>query len=210
MKKITIITFFFLAISINAQDFKIDEKTITGTFENKEKNKSELFALINKWISINYNSSKNVIQMNDSESGTIIIKGINSVSFKNPGKVLNPKIATEFSEMKFNHLIEINIKDNKFRIIYKLVDIATDDYGYNQMTLNCINLAGDRDLEVEKYLESMETNLKKGMTGKEKLERFKSASKLSFDEINSNLIRDIKSTILSIEKSISENSKDDW
>jgi hypothetical protein len=210
MKKIIIIAFLILSNTINAQEFKIEEKTITGTFENKEKSKSELFALINKWISINYNSSKSVIQMNDLESGTIIIKGINSVNFKNPGKVLNPKIATEFSEMKFNHIIEINIKDNKFRIIYKLVDLATYDYGYNAMTLDCINLNGNRDLAVDKFLESMDVNLKKGMIGKDKRERYKLESKLSFDEINTNLINDMKITMSSIEKSISVTSKDGW
>jgi hypothetical protein len=210
MKKIIIIAFLILSNTINAQEFKIEEKTITGTFENKEKSKSELFALINKWISINYNSSKSVIQMNDLESGTIIIKGINSVNYKNLGNVLNPKIATEFSEMKFNHIIEINIKDNKFRIIYKLVDLATDDFGYNAMTLDCINLNGNRDLAVDKILESMDVILKKGMIGKDKRERYKLESKLSFDEINTNLINDMKTTMSSIEKSISVTSKDGW
>ena len=112
--------------------------------------------------------------------------------------------------MKFNHIIEINIKDNKYRIIYKLVDLAGEDYGYNAMTLNCINLSGNRDLAVEKYLENMDVILKKGMIGKDKRERYKLESKLSFDEINTDLINDMKSTILSIEKSISINSKDGW
>ncbi len=210
MKKITIIAFLILSNTINAQEFKIEEKTITGTFENKEKSKSELFALINKWISVNYNSAKNVIQMNDAESGTIIIKGINEISYKNAGKVLNPKLATEFSTIKFNHLIEINIKDNKYRIIYKLINIATDDYGYNTMLFNCINLNGNREVEVQKYLDGMEINLKKGMIGKEKRERFASEMKLSFDEINTNAINEMKSTMLSIEKSISNAAKDGW
>lgn len=210
MKQIVLIAFLILSTIINAQEFKIEEKMVTGVFENNEKPKSELFALINKWISVNYNSAKNVIQMSDAESGTIIIKGINEISYKNPGKVLNPKLATEFTSIKFNHLIEINIKDNKYRIIYKLVNIATEDYGYNTMLFNCVNLNGNRDIEVQKYLDGMEANLKKGMISKEKRERFAAEMKSSFDEINSNSINDMKSTMLSITKSVSSTSKDGW
>lgn len=210
MKQIVLIAFLILSTIINAQEFKIEEKMITGVFENNEKTKSELFALINKWISVNYNSAKNVIQISDAESGTIIIKGINEISYKNPGKVLNPKLATEFTSIKFNHLIEINIKDNKYRIIYKLVNIATEDYGYNTMLFNCVNLNGNRDIEVQKYLDGMEANLKKGMISKEKRERFAAEMKSSFDEINSNSINDMKSTMLSITKSVSSTSKDGW
>ncbi|MDI6050163.1 DUF4468 domain-containing protein [Flavobacterium sp. XS2P24] len=209
MRKFILLMLFITTIS-NAQEYKLEEKTIAGTFEVKEKTKSEIFSSINKWISINYNSSKNVIQMNDLESGTIIIKGINEVKFKNPGKVLNPKIATEFSTMKFNHLIEINIKDNKYRIIYKLIQIATDDYGYNDMTMNCINLNGNRADQVQIYIDAMEKNLKKGLIGKEKKESFIAETRLSFDEINTNLINDMKSTMLSVEKSVSNTSKEGW
>ena len=205
-----LITFLIFSGLLNAQEFKIEEKTITGLFESKEKNKAELFAQINKWISINYNSSKNVIQMNDLESGTIIIKGINDVNYKNSGKVLNPKIATEFATIKFNHLIEINIKDNKYRIIYRIVSIATDDYGYNDKLMNCINLNGNRDIQIQKYLDGMDKMLKKGLIGKEKRELYVEGIKLSFEEINTNLINDMKSIMLSVEKSVSNASKDGW
>ena len=93
----------------NAQEYKLEDKTITGVFEVKEKSKAEIFASINKWVSINYNSAKNVVQMNDLESGTIIIKGINEVTYKNSMKELYPnkKYVEEYAKTKFNHLIEI-------------------------------------------------------------------------------------------------------
>ena len=83
----------FITTIANSQEYKLEGKTITGTFDIKDKTKSEIFASINKWISINYNSAKSVIQMNDLESGTIIIKGINEVKYKNPQKVLYPNLA---------------------------------------------------------------------------------------------------------------------
>ena len=82
--------------------------------------------------------------MNDLESGTIIIKGINEVSSKNSMKELYPnnKYLEEYTKPKFNHLIEIDIKDNRFMIIYKITDIATEDVGYNSLTFNCIGFDG--------------------------------------------------------------------
>jgi hypothetical protein len=65
MKKILLITFMVFGFLSYAQEFKAEGKTLTGIFEAEGKNKSELFSLINKWISINYNSSKNVIKMYD-------------------------------------------------------------------------------------------------------------------------------------------------
>ena len=75
MRKFILLILFITTIT-NAQEYKLEEKTVTGIFEIKEKTKAEIFASINKWVSINYNSAKNVVQMNDLESGTIIIKGI--------------------------------------------------------------------------------------------------------------------------------------
>jgi len=196
----------------NAQEYKLDDKTITGIFEVKEKSKSEIFASINKWVSINYNSAKNVVQMNDLESGTIIIKGINEVTYKNSMKELYPnnKSVEEYTKTKFNHLIEINIKDNKFRIIYKITDIAAEDVGYNILTFNCIGFNGISENAITEYNEKMDGLLKQGLIGKEKREKFKSLTKPMFEVLSENLTTNIKATMQSIEKSISEATKDKW
>ena len=196
----------------NAQEYKLEDKTITGVFEVKEKSKAEIFASINKWVSINYNSAKNVVQMNDLESGTIIIKGINEVTYKNSMKELYPnkKYVEEYAKTKFNHLIEINIKDNKFRIIYKITDIAAEDVGYNTLTINCIVFNGINENAITEYNEKMDGLLKQGLIGKEKREKFKSITKPMFEGLSENLITDIKTTMQSIGKSISEATKDKW
>ena len=90
MKKTLMVYLLFLPIFTKAQEYKLEKKTVTGIFEVKEIKKAEIFVAINKWVSINYNSAKNVVQMNDLESGTIIIKGINEVSYKNSMKELYP------------------------------------------------------------------------------------------------------------------------
>jgi hypothetical protein len=210
MRKIILLMLFITTIA-NAQEYKLEAKSITGTFDVKEKTKSEIFSLINKWISTNYNSSKNVIQMNDLESGTIIIKGINEIEYKNVEKVVNPNFPAQFTNLKFNHLIEINIKDNKFRIIYKIIDnYMVDNYVINDTKMIYVNFDDSRKLEVEEYNALFEENMKKVHKNKEKRERYLEAYKLSFEEINTNLINDMKNTMLSVEKSVSSITKDGW
>ena len=207
MKTILILMLFITTIT-NAQEYKLEEKTVTGIFEVKEKTKSEIFASINKWISINYNSAKNVVQMNDLESGTIIIKGINGVAYKSYAKEVYPNIKfPEYQEIKFNHLIEINIKDNKFRIIYKIIDAAT---GYEASNIVPINFNGINDVAIAEYNNKMDELLKGLLIGKKKQEKMKSYTKPMFEGLNNNLIENMKSTMQSIEKSITETAKEKW
>lgn len=194
------------------QEYKLEEKSVTSISIIPEKSKSELFTSINKWISINYNSAKNVIQMNDKESGTIIIKGINKVVYENSMKSVFPnnKYIQDYTTTRFNHLIEINIKDNKYRIIYRITDIADDDAGYNYMVFRCISLNGTNERSISEYNEIVAENLKKGFVGKKKREKFKAANKLIFKEINTSLLENIKQTMKSIKQSVMITQEDDW
>ena len=56
----------------------------------------------------------------------------------------------------------------------------------------------------------MEGLLKQGMIGKEKREKFRSLSKPMFEGLSNSIVTDIKSTMQSIEKSITETTKDKW
>lgn len=204
---ITLTTYYSIG-----QEYELEEKAVTAVFEIPDKNKSELFSSINKWISINYNSSKNVIQMNDLESGTIIIKGINEVVYKNNMKSLYPNniYIKEYATTKFNHLIEINIKDYRYRVVYKIIDIASEDTGLDFMIFKCINFNGTNESSVSQYNYLLDEYLKKGWIGEKKRKELQSQTEPMFDEINTNLLNDIKQTIKSIEQSVLTKSKDDW
>ena len=204
---------FVISFYANAQEYKLEEKAVTGIFEANGKTKAELFSAINKWISINYNSAKTVIQLDDAEGGNIVVKGINEAKCKNNSKVLMPNIKSdEYSIMKFNHLIEINIKDNKFRIIYRITDYAMELVGYEnikKLTFDCINFNGVDDNSIAAVNEFSEQTLKAGFIGKEKREKYKSLTKPMYEELNANLIADIKITMESIAKSTTVSS-DGW
>jgi hypothetical protein len=199
----------------NAQEFKIEERSVIGTFELADKSKSELFSAINKWISINYNSSKSVIQMNDLESGTIIIKGINYIIHRNPYKIAYPnsKQVPETQKVSFNHLIEINIKDNRYRIIVKFTDMTGVDSYYPYVTnllFNCINFKNIDEYSIQAYNNERNDYLKKQMVGAKKRESYMSFTKEMVEEINTKLIEKAKSIMLSVQESVSDETKDDW
>lgn len=208
MKKILLGTLLMFCLTSFGQEYKIEEKSITGVFNVDGKSKAEIFSAINKWISINYNSAKNVIQLNDTEAGNIIIKGINEVTSKNAIKFLYPKNAyiPENTTTKFNHLIEINIKENKYRIIYRV----TDAEGLYDNFFSCIKLNGGNEANIIAYNDEAEINLKKGLIGKEKRELFKLKSIEMFENVRADLENSIKATMLSIEKSTKTATSEGW
>ncbi len=212
---------FLLMTSLNcvAQEYTLEEKTIISVFDIEGKTKAEIFASINKWIALNYNSAQNVIQLNDKESGNIIVKGINEAIYKNVMKELYPKnkYMQEFSTVKFNHTVEINVKENKFRIIYTLTDIITPEpvAGYNlesqyNMVFDMIDFTGIKQDKIDNYNDYIEELWKKAMVGKKKREKFKAMTKPTFEEMNKGVIESIKLTMLSIEKTVKSTKKDDW
>ncbi|MFD2587051.1 DUF4468 domain-containing protein [Croceitalea marina] len=214
-----IILVLMTSLNCNAQEYEQEEKTISGIFDIEGKSKTEIFASINKWIALNYNSAQNVVQLNDKESGNIIVKGINEAVYKNVMKELYPKnkYMQEFSTVEFNHTMEINIKDNKFRIIYTLTDIITPApvAGYNlesqyNMVFEMIDFTGLKQEKIDNYNNYIEELWKKAMVGKKKREKFKEMTKPTFEEMNKGVIESIKSTMISIEKAVKSTKKDDW
>jgi len=186
------------------QEYKLEEKTVTKVFEVADKNKSEIFSSINKWISINYNSAKNVIQMNDKEAGTIIIKGINEVECDVD---FNKNIYTY--NFVLNHTIEVNVKDNKYRIIYRIADVKIKgEYAYPSVFYNCIALNGLNDNALAEYIEYSKKTLKS--LSEKKLKESLDPIKPMFENINTCILTDIKQTIKSIELSTISNAEDEW
>ena len=220
MKKLnltfTILITLIFSFHSFGQEYEMEGKTVTGIFEIKEKSKSDIFSDINKWISINYNSSKNVIQMNDKEAGIIIIKGTNEVQYENAWKNLykKTKIIPKYSTLKTSHLIEINVKDNKFRIIYKLTEIKDLNNIFNNMVIencpNCIHFNEKNENFISDCNEFIDDYLKKGMLGKNKRAEFISMTDEMFELMNSTIILDIKQIMNSIYKSVISEKKDDW
>lgn len=207
--KTLIILLSIITFVANGQEYKKDTKSITGVFEATGKTKSEIFASIYKWISINYNSAQSVIQMNDLESGTIVVKGINEIIFENPMKQMYPNNAYVAGNIRtrFNHTIEINVKDDKYRIIYTVTDMISESNPPDKddgLFFNCFNLVAVDDSNVKIYYLAIEPNLKAGfMSEKKRIEYYPLINKM-FQTASAKLEYSIKSTLMDIEKSVNK------
>lgn len=202
MKKLVLGAILLFSTMCFSQEFKIEDKSISNVYTVEGKTKSEIYSAINKWVAINYNSAKNVIQMNDVESGTIIVKGINSFTTSNPAKAAYPNnpYILDVQKMSFNHLIEIDIKDNKFRVTYKITDV-------NEGDLTIGNISFMNYQEQASRVSNME---KPSLIGQKKWDLLMNATKQHIIDTNELLIKDLKGTILSINLSVkNDNSKED-
>ena len=217
MKKIILLATLLTVSLLNSQEFKHETKSITGVFSAEGKTKNELYSSINKWISLNYNSANNVIQLNDKEGGNIIIKGVNKSVYKNVMKELYPKnkYMSEYNTIKFNHTIEINIKEGKYRVIYTLTDMVEDynvaDYivELEGLTWNLISLNGMNDIDIINYNNYVDALWKKSLVGKKKRQKFLNTTEPVFSELNKGVVIDLKATMISINNIVNSN-KDDW
>ena len=155
--------------------------------------------------------------MIDSEAGNIIVKGINEIVYKNLMKEFYPnnKYMQDFNTVKFNHTIEINIKDDKFRVVYTLTDIVTETEmtGYehiNEMVFDLNDLTGLKEEPVMRYNNFIEETWKKAFLGKTKREKMQQMTRPVFEQINKDIIVSIKSTMQSIAKTVNSSTNSDW
>ena len=218
MKKI-LVAMLLVSIYASAQEYKIEDNAITGVFECQGKTKSQIFSAINKWISINYNSGKSVTQLSDADGGNIVVKGINEVSYPTNSKILFPNMKSlpETTFIKFNHLIEINIKDNRFRINYKIIDIDYDPNAISYLTpeqkkmnIDSVNLNGMSDSVLLEVSEATDANLKKAFIGKEKRTNYIIAMKQMYIQRIIDLVTNMKATISAIQSSVTTPATDGW
>ena len=105
---------------LNAQDFNFDGDTMTVVFESNL-DKKELHSAIFSAIANIYNSANDVVQMNDTGAGKIIIKGMYNIkisNFQNEAMYSKEIIAMtpEYLNIDVEHTITAYIKDNKYKI----------------------------------------------------------------------------------------------
>lgn len=100
MKKcLLLFSVLLVALTVNAQtDFKeeVVETTLT---------KDVMWNNLKKWVSSSFNSSKNVVDLEDKENGVLIIKSRFSIpSF------------TKILDLRAEPILQIDVRDNKYRI----------------------------------------------------------------------------------------------
>ena len=112
---------------------------------------------------------------------------------------------------QFYHFIELNVKDNKMRVIYKITEPSNVDIGWNDIVFNVIKLNGVDQISMANFKNKIDEILKKGFSGKKKREIFKKKLDPFIEQVNQDILENIKVRILSIYSSVKTGrEKDDW
>ena len=141
MKKIKTIKFITIAISLFIlscattvpKGYPFNE--ISGIFTYEDvvtidgKNSDELYVAIKKWIALNYNSANNVIQLDDKENHTLIVKG-------------NFQTSLFGKKGWYSHTINIVTRDNRFKYIITVssyYSVGSGDMNFNSKAMGFKN-----------------------------------------------------------------------
>ena len=163
---------------LNAQDFTFDGDKMTVVFEaslDKKKLHSAVFAAVANI----YNSANDVVQMSDAEAGKIIVKGTSKVTLEDPSKLTDPKndFILKYQEYFVEHSINIDIKDDKYRIEFlvgeKHLFFMGNKYVHNKIAVPWLTFASPSETETQDYVENLknafaENRLTKGLLKKKK------------------------------------------
>jgi len=156
MKK-TPILFLFAALPlfIAAQTIEVDPETklyaTSAVVPIDSTTKDVLYAKALEWVSLNYKSAKDVIQLSDKESGKIICKG-------------NFKTSLFMKEGWIEHTMILEFKDNRYR--YTFTNFAYYSKGsgtvnFEDSMISKKKVIGTTEEKVKESVEGLTAHLKK-------------------------------------------------
>ncbi len=197
--------------------------TYSGVVTLEAKSREDLYQGIREWITVNYNSSNDVIQYESPEDQKIIIKGVHSYSLRGIGEY-----ASMTHAYKANHILNIECRDGRFKVDFSVTSIYMPNMPSDPYTGETIELMLSI-LNPEEYAErAKQLSLASIENESSKFVR-RSMMKVHnefYDEENFNKMRaDLKESsrlqkeynkeyylnmIYSILEEFSETEKDDW
>lgn len=119
-----IILFFMFMVPSLLQAQKIPYNSETGKIAytsvvNQPGTKDELYLKAKKWITTTFKSTKDVIQLDDRESGSIIIKGLTQYVVNSTYKKFNTPV-----DVPLFFTLSLDFKSDKYR--YTFTDLYTE------------------------------------------------------------------------------------
>ncbi len=209
MRKIILILTLISFNTLVAQKVNTEIHGYSETYDAPEKNKDKLYNKLKEWIALNYNSAKNVIQLDSKEK--IIVKG----NFSYFSKAFN-------NEIYFDHTLILSIKENKFKVDLILPEkvVVTEIFGkkietqiFEEELKNSItyDVLVQRFTNKYKELNANQKNYEKKYKraiNKQK-DFWKNRTLVFKTEFSNNLNNKVNSIYTSIQQFVNE-KKDDW
>ena len=188
-----LILFCLLVINLmQAQDYLIEEKSVSRVFQAEGLSKSEIMSRMESWYSNTERTPHDTIETLDLDKGFMRVKGEVKVLYKNIGTELYPKRSqmADVLEAKFKHTIEMDIEDNAYVVKYYLNEMVKEMYGREAEFFDCINFVEIDKEALDNYNHSMGKVLKMNFVFKKRREIFFDNSETQFQEVSSFILNE--------------------
>jgi len=191
---------------MNTEYFKIDSSNIVVSkiINDIQGTKDELYIRVKNFFTRYYNDANSIIQTDDKESGTIIGKGFNKISYFGFSRTTFADISSPFmGTVNFNyyHILRVDIKDNRIRIICSVNEMEEDIKKHYFNTKQEVNSSDSyRIADYPPFTNKRDDNIDK--------------SEETLTSVFTELIEKMHITIDTVEKTIKEGAikgeNDDW
>lgn len=137
MKKLLIILFLPFLVLGQEPEFKFEDNLMAVVFYHKGISSETLYSKCLASISNVFSSSKYVIDLDDRVGKKIIMNANTLVSMDNNVKMLYPRMKEKFVpeslNMKLSYRLNIDFKDDRYRMVFEITDVEYYDYDYNAL-----------------------------------------------------------------------------
>lgn len=174
---------------LQAQEYAIEERTVTGIFPAEGRTRAEITTRANEWIQAQENNTSLNVASIEQLEGRIRVTGVNEALYRNLGRVLYPK-RSAMAEMltgKFGYWMEIFPEDDAYTVVYSIVDMQEEMYRHDELFYQCINFNELEPEAIAAYNKSMDKLLKGNFVFKNKRELFAENSPMQFREASDHL-----------------------
>lgn len=206
MKKSSVIVLLVVMFSgsIYAQESIIGDKSVSKKFARNGLSKSIILSRAETWFLNEDNTNKNKVESIDIEKGLLKINGETKVLYKNIGKELYPKRSAmaEVLEARFGHIMEINVNEEDYDIMFSVVDMKEEMYKKQDVFFECINFKEINEEDLSEYNRAMDKLLKANLVFKKRREVFAENSRSQFEEVSSFLLNEGEVSIFSLNEVI--------
>ena len=198
----------FIPLVSFGQEFKYQNNINSVVFEVDSTSASDIHNKALSAIANLYNNANNVIQLNDKDSNKIIVKGKSTITITNPIKAMYPKnkYISETMELFFDNTINIDSKDNRYRIVYS-VNNPEELYGTERVNFfpSIFSFNEPKQDEITEFVD-LKMSAGTSMLGKKRKAIYKTALEKLPQEIVSTLKNDTKTFLLIINDAIQQKS----
>lgn len=196
---------------------KYGRTTVSNVYEVENVNADDLFKRINFVIANMYNSANDVIQLNDTESKKLVIKGMGDIIIPNQGKHLYPnnKYVQDESVWEVNYTINIAARDGRYRMEINYGKVNSQIGQIGELFASYEALVKPTDEEKQKVISAQQLGFEKvgWVISKKKKQRVLDAIPFDMDKVSDNLISYAFIVFESVHQKILESESkddDDW